>query len=158
MWSTSAKSPAGFFSCMWKGRTVSDTFKKWAVYIIQCKIFLSCLHPRPCPRPTISAFSNYPYPGVLPIRHLLSGFFVNKTPPRIKVNSTYHRLSVIGNLNVNSTLQDQILLVNFGSNLRAALPYLHNYALYVSRIVIRSSEILHCIRNRWIAIIPGKLS
>ena len=28
---------------------------------------------------------------------------------------------------VHKTLQDQILLVNFGSNLRAALPYLCNY-------------------------------
>ena len=42
--------------------------------------------------------------------------------------------SEIGNLNANSTLQDQILLVNFGSN----------YALYISCIVIRSS---HCIKE-----------
>jgi len=49
------------------------------------------------------------------------------------------------------------LLLNFGSNLHAALSYLYNYALYAS-CILEVQKYCTVSRNRWIAIIPGKLS
>jgi len=44
------------------------------------------------------------------------------------------------------------LLLNFGCNLHAALPYLYNYAPYIHLLLLEVQKYCTVSRNRWIAV------